>query len=115
VIIFGWGHEKTRSFGATEEDRCPCCDKIGRWELKEVSEWFTIFFVPIFPYKREYLSLCPICKSGMELKRGEFRRLRSKAQVPAESQPLFFPCPRCGSAVHMEAAKCEKCGYEREQ
>ncbi|MCK4324641.1 MAG: hypothetical protein KAW89_08935 [Armatimonadetes bacterium] len=49
--------------------------------LIEVSTWFTLFFIPVIPYERKRLLLCPVCQHGMELDRAEFSRLRPLAQL----------------------------------
>lgn len=45
------------------------------------SEWFTLFFVPVFPYKIESYLICPICEYGFKLDGEKFEQLRPMAEA----------------------------------
>ena len=84
LIVFGWGHQKTKILGPALLRECENCHNYDAWLLFDASTWFTFFFVPIFPYRVRHFLLCPICNRGVELTREQFRTMR-------ESPLLTFP------------------------
>ena len=66
-FLFGWGHRTTNEQGPTLPVKCPNCNNDTWYHLLSYRTWFTLFFIPIFPYESKNLLLCPICSSGIEL------------------------------------------------
>ncbi len=62
-ILFG---TKTTECRLTQgkEYGCPRCGNITRWPLIRYTSWFSLFFIPVFPYRRRYVERCPICHAG---------------------------------------------------
>ncbi len=60
-FIFGWGHRKVQDHGATPPRLCPRCHNSQPWRLLTVSEWITIFFLPLIPTGKRHLTVCPVC------------------------------------------------------
>lgn len=81
MIIFGWGHTKSKYHGHLPKYYCDHCKNEEYWELHEISKWFTLFFIPIFPYERKYLFLCPICNYGVNLEYNKFCELKPFAEL----------------------------------
>lgn len=51
----------------------------------KLRDWFTLFFVPVIPYRKEYWLLCPICGVGYELEnRNESKRAVEMANTARE-------------------------------
>jgi len=71
-FIWGWGHRKVKEYGPVLKHECTNCRNITFWQLYEISEWFTFFFIPIIPYKRVNTLSCPICNNFIELKGEQF-------------------------------------------
>ena len=67
MIIFGWGHRTTKHHGPTTFIKCPNCKNDAWWHLVSYNTWFTLFFIPIFPYESAHLLLCEVCQQGIEL------------------------------------------------
>ncbi len=61
MIIVGWGHQRVKVVGPVEKIRCPRCEKEEFWEFVKISHYATFFFIPVVPYKREYIMRCPVC------------------------------------------------------
>ena len=61
-----WGSKYfTKVIGETvTRYRCSNCNNANPFQIIKQSKWFTIFFIPIFPYSTKYLELCPICGRG---------------------------------------------------
>lgn len=81
-----WG---TRGFnkimGYTKQYTCRHCNNISAWELVRTSRWFTLFFIPIFPFSFKYLALCPVCQHGAQLSKEDFQR--ELADGPQSTEP----------------------------
>ena len=81
MIIVGWGKTKVKEYGPVVPLKCEHCNNHKGWILKKVSVWTTLFFIPIAPYKIDYILCCPICFYGYKLKRHKFIKLIPIAQA----------------------------------
>ena len=82
-FIFGWGRGTDKDLGPTLPINCPNCHNDTFWHFHKRERWFTLFFIPVFPYESKYLFICPTCSRGVELKGDHLdhaRRLNSTAQ-----------------------------------
>lgn len=80
-VIFGWGHSREKCHGPTFKKICANCNNEDIWNLHELSVWFTLFFAPIFPYRKHYWLTCPVCSHGFELEAGDFYELKEVAEL----------------------------------
>lgn len=60
---------------------CANCNNERFWHLCKHSVWFTLFFVPVFPYENKRLLICPVCNNCVELDRNEAERLEPIAEL----------------------------------
>ena len=73
MIIWGWGHQKTKVYGQLHETEiCVNCNNEMNRVLLRDRTYFTLFFIPLIPYKTAYFSVCPICKDAITLSAQEF-------------------------------------------
>lgn len=86
--ILGWDYRKVKNYGPVKREQCKNCSNQSTLQLQKLSTWFTIFFVPIMPYRINYLLVCPICKNYEEIDSSEFLNFMEsiKMQNEAESQ-----------------------------
>ena len=89
MIFFGWGYQRTSSKILPFQGKCSSCNNIVDWYLVQVSTWFTLFFLPIFPYSRKAFILCPICKSGIEVDRSFIKQLECPNMSHQELQDII--------------------------
>ncbi|MBI3928565.1 MAG: zinc-ribbon domain-containing protein [Armatimonadetes bacterium] len=82
--MFGLGHRKEKKLGPVARRVCPNCHNEDFWELREISTWFTLFFIPLFPYGREHLLVCPICRLSAAVPADEVEPLTRQAQANLE-------------------------------
>lgn len=80
-IIFGWGRQTTWNIGPVFRQQCSHCNNNEFWVLLRRTTWFTLFFIPIIPYKSAWWCLCPICKYGIELKPEQVQKLKPIAEA----------------------------------
>ena len=81
IFIFGFGHQKKDTIGPVHEQSCPRCEHAKLWILEKYSEWFTLFFIPIFPTFRSYYQYCPVCREKQMLTKEQFERLKPLAEL----------------------------------
>ena len=60
-FIFGWGQRKVQDHGPLPPRPCPRCRNREPWRLQTVSEWLTVFFIPLIPLRRHHVAVCPVC------------------------------------------------------
>jgi DNA-directed RNA polymerase subunit RPC12/RpoP len=60
-FIIGFGKTTEDDFGSLGIRLCPHCGNRREWRHLRVKTWLTLFFIPVFPYKTEELTRCPIC------------------------------------------------------
>lgn len=78
MIIFGWGHRTAKNFGPVRRISCGNCNNETNWHLQKLTTWFTLFFIPVIPYRMDYLLVCPICRCCVEIKKEEFDQLKDR-------------------------------------
>ena len=68
-IIWGSrGMDKT--LGETERTyQCQHCNNVSHYKIFRRRNWFTLFWIPIFPFSSKYYISCPICNFGSKLKK----------------------------------------------
>jgi hypothetical protein len=74
-ILFGFGKQTARIYGEVPAQYCGRCHNPVSRRLTKVTTWFTLFFIPVFPYRSRYLLICPICGGAQELSREEFEEM----------------------------------------
>ncbi len=81
MIIFGWGRRTFHRAGAVLFQRCPHCSNTGWFYLVTVRRWLTLFFIPVIPYERQHMLLCPTCNRGVRLAGAELKQAKSLIQL----------------------------------
>ncbi len=74
LVIFGFGHRTKKEFKLKEATFCPHCNNTAQWKLGREAHWFSLFFIPLIPYKVEYWMVCPICRKGKRLNYHQFEQ-----------------------------------------
>lgn len=67
MIVFGWGGATPRDHGPTFPWTCPNCHHDGFVHYFTSTKYFRLYWIPVFPYNRRHLLLCPSCTQGFEL------------------------------------------------
>ncbi len=82
-FIFGWNHQTNTPYGPVEQCQCQKCNNTELWQLNKKSNYFTLFFLPIFSHTTTYWYQCPICNHGLQLDKKKFDAYKSIAQTNA--------------------------------
>jgi hypothetical protein len=81
MILFGWGHTKEKDHGETFPLHCPNCNNDTFLRYKVIKLYFTLFFIPIFPYKTKHLLLCSICGVGKEFESTQIEDVKKMNEI----------------------------------
>jgi hypothetical protein len=65
-ILFGFGKPTVQYLGSAGIRLCPRCRNQKEWSHLRMRTWFTLFFIPIIPYKTRNVSVCPVCAYEVE-------------------------------------------------
>ncbi len=74
MIIWGW-RKMRKVLLDVDEMECSNCHNINRFKLIRYTSWFTIFFIPLIPFKSDYFIVCPICEYGYKIDKIEKERI----------------------------------------
>jgi len=79
MIIFGF--RTTAKVVAALFLTCGRCRSVAAQRLVHRRRWFTLFFVPIFPFSSSYVMTCACCGSASSLTHDGAERFRADAQA----------------------------------
>ena len=84
ILIFGT-KRKFKNLGTLENCHCSRCNNTSDWNFMEYRDWFTLFWIPVFPIsaRKEYLE-CPICRQIYDVPKNqlfEFNRFKEIKKV----------------------------------
>jgi hypothetical protein len=80
-IIFGWNHPETTSYGAVEQQLCDRCHNTEYWKLEKISQYFTLFIIPIIKHNSIYRYHYPICNDGQHIDRDTAQLYKQIAKI----------------------------------
>jgi len=70
---------------------CQRCQRPSVHALVKLHTWFTLFFIPIFPFSIKYATACPMCGAGTQIDKARAEHLESvaaqQAAAPVEMTP----------------------------
>lgn len=89
VIIYG-----TRVFTKLEgyygeKEECPNCHKVYQKGYVKNSVWAHLDYLPLFPIKKVYFKMCPICGRGYELKKKEAKKEMVNSTISNQSLEVY--------------------------
>lgn len=79
-IIWGFGKTTMKRYGEMLPKDCFRCYNKTERELVKVTTWFTLFFIPLIPYRREYYLVCPVCQAADQLSKQEFVAVKGQLE-----------------------------------
>ncbi|MBO0878204.1 MAG: zinc-ribbon domain-containing protein, partial [Pseudonocardia sp.] len=66
---------------------CSHCHTSGAHPLSRAVTKFSLFFIPLFPVRSEYLVQCTCCGATSRLSKDRAEALRDQARHPAGGRP----------------------------
>ncbi len=108
LILFGF-RSMRRSLGTTFM-LCSRCQRPCAHAVVRVQRWFTLFFVPIFPFKTTYFTACAMCGSAIKVDRAKAEQLAAAgreqdARVELTPDGPMTPPPVVGPGPSGESAE----------
>lgn len=88
MIRWGFGKVTRKFLGTVFVKECSYCNQITSWQLCITRTWFTLFFIPIIPYKTEKCVMCPNCGSYIKIDNEKFNEIKNKLNSTNESEIL---------------------------
>jgi hypothetical protein len=82
MIIFGFGKNTKKIIGQLFQKTCAYCNSTELWQLCIIRTWFTLFFIPVIPYKKRYCVSCPKCGAYIELSAEQFEKMKLELLNP---------------------------------
>ena len=76
-VIFGIGDKRVKQHQLSDTEHCFHCNNTSHWFISKTVHNFSLFFMPVFPYKTKYFHHCPICNHGREITEGQFEALKN--------------------------------------
>ncbi|MEG0176766.1 zinc-ribbon domain-containing protein [Anaerorhabdus sp.] len=73
-VIFGTKITQ-KILGYEKKIRCGRCNNVTPWQIVKVTNWFSLFFIPIFPLSTKYYEICPICHGATPITKSEAEAL----------------------------------------
>lgn len=90
-MIIIWGSrvmDKTLGYSGIRY-QCSNCNNASQYRIFRRRKWFTLFWIPIFPFSSEYYICCPICNFGQKISKEEAEKqlaMTSQEQSVTQSQ-----------------------------
>ena len=61
MLIIGLGRRTIKNYGSLKTDYCKRCSNNSDFQLHRHIKWLTLFFIPLIPYGKDHLIVCPRC------------------------------------------------------
>ena len=79
MFIFFGSKTLTKTLGEYQiSGTCPNCHNTINLQIAKEADWFTLYFIPVFPFNIRYYKLCPICHAGARITKQEAFNLLGK-------------------------------------
>ena len=69
---------------ATVSYLCTQTNQPAAHRLVKVTRWFTLFFIPIFPFSRRYVLTCIACGQQSKLTQEQADQIVAQVEAPAQ-------------------------------
>ncbi len=66
--------------------QCGRCNNVSNYKLIRQRQWFTLFWIPIFPIGTKYFLGCPVCNYGQYINKKEAKRMLEENQLLPQNQ-----------------------------
>jgi zinc ribbon protein len=70
-LIFSFADRKTKHLGDAGAMDCPRCNNTASWPIHRQKTYISIFFIPLIPYRTEFLLSCPVCRETRPISEAE--------------------------------------------
>lgn len=71
LIVYGTRTTKKNMGSIERQNHCGCCGNMSHHEKWRMIDWFTLYWIPLIPYRFRYFQVCPHCQNAFKLTREE--------------------------------------------
>ncbi|GLY63704.1 zinc-ribbon domain-containing protein [Amycolatopsis taiwanensis] len=89
MIIYGWRQQVKQL--ATATYLCGQCQNPTAHALRRAVTKFTLFFIPLFPIRSRYFTVCTFCGATNKLTKAEAEQVMATQQGAAPQPPQAQP------------------------
>lgn len=83
ILIGGWG-KKSKKIADAGLLKCKNCNNTASFEVRELANTASLFFVPVAKWNKKRYLVCPICEAGYELSEEDTKKLLQEiASLPS--------------------------------
>ena len=79
LVIFGFGHKTNEEWNLNHQEHCSRCNNLVNYKLHKITHWFSLFFIPLIPFKTEHWKSCPVCRQGLKLNNDQYVKLLNES------------------------------------
>jgi hypothetical protein len=98
LLIIGFGRRKKRDRGEVAQVKCPRCFNTVFYRYTHTRTWFTLYFIPILPYRSERRLECPICSHGVKILHDEVEEvMQGRLNILPKLERVLDSSTRMGS------------------
>lgn len=88
IFIFG-STQKGATVRPLLDTHCYPCQRTTTWDWYRVTEWMSVFFLPVLPVNSKHFLLCRGCKDHLQLEPDDVKGVKRLRQLTgAESKTL---------------------------
>ncbi|MCT4595195.1 MAG: zinc ribbon domain-containing protein [Anaeromicrobium sp.] len=77
MLIIGVGRRTIKNYGSLKTDYCNRCSNNSDFQLHKHTKWISLFFIPLIPYGRDNLIVCPRCGYYEKIDEITFTKLKT--------------------------------------
>jgi hypothetical protein len=118
IFIAGWGDQRKSYVCSLGQRRCPHCHHKAEWEVYQIDERATAYFVPVWTYSSKRVVVCSRCGAGSQISDSQLAELWGLPlfAVSGHSQIDNFLAMLCEFAVKQSAIEAahQKAARRRE-
>lgn len=121
LFIFGIS-SGTKQLNFQQTMICKNCGQYGRLNVFIIYSYFSLFFIPIFKWGKQYYAKTSCCNTlykieneiGKKIEHGESITLTDTDLhfVKNEKNNFVSYCSKCGQALETDFEYCPKCGFK---
>jgi len=87
MIIYGTGGSEL-GMKNLKDEKCPHCEEKGQVHIQGISRYFSLFWIPVFPFSKKIFTFCNACEN--EIPKEQYSR-DLKARIDGEKSNFKFP------------------------
>ncbi len=72
MFIIAGSSSSNKEYSSLSLTHCYHCNNDVKMRYLKRTDSISLFFLPVFPYKKGFYKVCPICRDGVEISEADF-------------------------------------------